>query len=59
MEPIRGIAAAILLSFAIAGLAACEKKGPAESVGQAIDDAAKKTGEAVKETGDKIKDAAK
>lgn len=59
MKPIRGIAGAILLSFAIAGLAACEKKGPAESVGQAIDDAAKKTGEAVKETGDKIKDAAK
>lgn len=59
MEPIRGIAAAILLGFAIAGLAACEKKGPAQSVGQAIDDAAKKTGEAVKETGDKIKDAVK
>lgn len=59
MEPIRGIAAAILLSFAIAGLAACEKKGPLEKAGKAVDDAAKKTGEAVRDAGDKIKDAAK
>jgi hypothetical protein len=55
----RGIAAAILLSFAIAGMSACEKKGPMEKAGQAVDDAAKKTGEAVKDAGDKIKDAAK
>jgi hypothetical protein len=55
----RGIAAAILLSFAMAGLSACEKKGPMEKAGQAVDDAAKKTGEAVKDAGDKIKDAAK
>lgn len=52
------VAAAILLSLAMAGLSACEKKGPLERAGQAVDDAAKETGEAVKNAGDKIKDAA-
>jgi len=55
----RGIVAAILLGFAMAGLSACEKKGPAEKVGQAVDDAAKKTGEAVKDAGEAVKDAVK
>jgi len=52
------VAAAILLSLAMAGLSACEKKGPLERAGQAVDDAAKKTGEALKDAGDKVKDAA-
>jgi len=54
-----GIAAVIVLSFAIAGLAACEKKGPAQKAGESIDNAAKKVGDKVEEAGDKIKDAAK
>ena len=54
-----GIVAAIVLSFAVAGLAACEKKGPAEKAGEKIDNAAKKVGEKMEEAGDKIKDAAK
>ena len=54
-----GIVAAIVLSFAVAGLAACQKKGPAEKAGEKIDNAAKKVGEKVEEAGDKIKDAAK
>ncbi|MEX1073858.1 MAG: hypothetical protein WD775_01315 [Burkholderiales bacterium] len=52
------VAAAILLSLGVAGLSACEKKGPLQRAGQAVDDAARKTGEAVKEAGDKVKDAA-
>lgn len=52
-----GIAAAIALSFAVAGLAACEKKGPAEQAGEAIDKAAQKAGDKIEETGEKIKDA--
>lgn len=52
------VAAAILLSFTVVGLSACEKKGPLERAGQAVDKAAKKTGEAVKDAGDKVKDAA-
>lgn len=54
-----GIAAAIVLSFAVAGLAACEKQGPAERAGEKIDNAGKKVGEKVEEAGEKIKDAAK
>jgi hypothetical protein len=53
-----GIAAAIVLSFAVAGLAGCEK-GPAERAGEKIDNAAKKVGDKVEEAGDKIKDVAK
>ncbi len=53
-----GIAAVIVLSFAVAGLAACEK-GPAERAGEKIDNAAKKVGDKVEDAGDKIKDAAK
>jgi hypothetical protein len=54
-----GIAAAIVLSFAVAGVTACEKKGPAERAGEKIDDSAKKVGEKIEDAGDKIKDAAK
>ena len=54
-----GIVAAIVLSFALAGLTACEKKGPAEKAGESIDNAAKKVGDKMEEAGDKIKDAVK
>lgn len=54
-----GIAVAIVLSFALAGLSACEKKGPAQKAGESIDNAAKKVGDKMEEAGDKIKDAAK
>jgi hypothetical protein len=52
------IAAAIALSFSVAGLTACEK-GPAEKAGEKIDNAAKKVGEKMEEAGDKVKDAVK
>ena len=54
-----GIAAMVVLSFAVAGLAACEKKGPAEKAGESIDNAAKKVGDKIEEAGDKVKDAVK
>jgi hypothetical protein len=53
-----GIAAAIVLSIAVAGLTACEK-GPAEKAGAKIDNAAKKAGDKIEDAGDKIKDAVK
>ena len=59
MKSSYAFAAALLLSLAVAGLSACEKKGPAERAGEAVDKAAQKTGDAVKEAGDKIKDATK
>jgi len=52
MRSSSALAAALLLAFAVAGLAACEKKGPAERAGEAVD-------KAVKKAGDKIKDATK
>ena len=53
-----GIATAIILGFAVAGLSACDK-GPAEKAGEKIDNAAKKVGDKVEEAGDKVKDAVK
>lgn len=50
-------AAAILLSLAMIGLSACEKEGPLERAGEAVDNAAKNAGEAVQDAGDKVKDA--
>jgi len=53
-----GIAAAIALSFAVAGLAACEKEGPMEKAGKAVDNAGEKVGETVEKAGEKLQDAA-
>jgi hypothetical protein len=36
----RGISMAVLAGFMLTGLPACEKEGPAEKAGKAIDDAA-------------------
>jgi hypothetical protein len=55
----QGIATAILLGFVMVALPACEKEGPMERAGEAVDKAAKNTGDAVKEAGDKVKDAVK
>jgi hyperosmotically inducible protein len=52
------MAAVIAMSFAIGGLAACEK-GPAERAGEKIDNAAKSVGEKMEDAGDKLKDAVK
>jgi hypothetical protein len=51
-------AAAIALSFAVAGLTACEK-GPAEKAGEKIDNTVNKVGNKMEEAGDKVKDAVK
>ena len=56
-----------VLTVMVVGLAACEKKGPAEAAGEKIDNAAEKAGdkidhaadkvgEKLNEVGDKIKD---
>jgi hypothetical protein len=59
MRSISALAAALLLAFTVVGLSACEKKGPGERAGEAVDNAARKAGDAVKDAGDKIKDATK
>lgn len=65
-----GIAAVIVLSFAVAGLVACGEKGSAERAGKKIDttvekvgekvgETVEKVGEKIEETGGKIKNAGK
>ena len=54
-----GIAAAVALSFALGGLAGCEREGPMEQAGEAIDNAAEKTGDKIEDVGDKIEDKAR
>lgn len=54
-----GIATAILLTFALAGLSACEKEGPMERAGKAVDNAGEKVGEKLEAAGEKVQDAAK
>ncbi len=49
MKFISALAATLLLAFAVVGLSACEKKGPLEKAGEAVDDAARKAGDAVKD----------
>jgi len=49
-----GIAAAIVLSFAVAGLSACGEKGSAERAGKKIDDTVEKVGEKVDSTVEKV-----
>ena len=53
-----GIAAAIALGIAVAGLAACEREGPMERAGKAVDNAGEKVGEKVENAGEKIQDTA-
>ena len=52
-----GIAAAIVLGFAVAGLTACEEKGPAERAGASIDNAAENVSDKMEDAGDKMTDA--
>ncbi len=48
--------AAVMLFGAVAG---CQKPGPAEKAGKAIDNAAEKVGQQIEKVGDSIKDAVK
>ena len=49
---------AICLSFVIVlALAACERKGPAEKAGEAIDRAGEKASRAIEKTGENVRDA--
>jgi predicted small lipoprotein YifL len=43
----------------VLALAACERKGPAEKAGAAVDRAVEKTGQAVQKAGENVQDAVK
>lgn len=50
--------AAVLLVATLAGVvAACEEQGPAEEIGEAVDDAAEEAGDAVEDAADAAEDA--
>ena len=52
----KGITAALLAAFMITGLAACEKEGPAEKMGEAIDEAASDAADKIEDVADKAED---
>lgn len=51
----------IVGSIAVGGVAlvGCQQKGPAETAGEKVDNAVKKTGEGIEKAGEKVQDAAK
>jgi hypothetical protein len=49
----------VAIVIALAGVAACQREGPAERAGKQIDQAVEKAGDKVERAGEKIQDAAK
>lgn len=56
---LKGIGAVLAAGMLFGGLAACEREGPGERAGKALDKAVQDTGKKIEETGEKIQDAAK
>lgn len=52
----RGLTAAGLALAAALGVAGCEEEGPAEQVGEQIDESAEETGEALEDAGEEVED---
>jgi hypothetical protein len=53
------ISATIIMGAIVVMLSACQKEGPAEKAGKAVDNAVDKTGQQLEKAGDKIQDASK
>jgi hypothetical protein len=58
MKMYKGIVAAMLAGLMFTGLSACEKQGPAEKAGKAIDDAASDVADEANDTMEAIKEKA-
>jgi hypothetical protein len=58
MKMYKGIVAAMLAGLMFTGLSACEKEGPAEKAGEAIDDAASDVADEANDTMEAIKEKA-
>jgi hypothetical protein len=54
MKIYKEITAAILSGLLVAGLCACEKEGPAEKAGKAIDDAASNVADEAKDVSESV-----
>ena len=55
----KSVTAVLVVSALSMGLSGCQKEGPAEQAGKAVDKAVEKTGQALEKAGDKIQDTAK
>ncbi|OIR04225.1 hypothetical protein GALL_137070 [mine drainage metagenome] len=55
----RTISATLIMGAIVVMLSACQKEGPAEKAGKAVDNAVDKTGQQIEKAGDKIQDASK
>ena len=56
MKLFKGTLAAILAGLLVMGLSACEKEGPAEKAGKAMDEAASDVAEQAEETKEAIEE---
>ena len=53
------IGAALFMSALLLALSGCQKEGPAEHAGKAVDQTVDKAGQQIEKAGDSIQDAAK
>ena len=53
------IGAALVMSALLLALSGCQKEGPAEHAGKAVDQTVDKAGQQIEKAGDSIQDAAK
>jgi hypothetical protein len=56
MKMSNGAVLAILAGFVLGGVSGCEREGPAERAGEAIDEAIEDAGEAIEDAGEAIED---
>ncbi len=57
MKWMRGMAAVGITLAVVMGTAGCKEKGPAEKLGEKIDNAADNAGDAIEDAADKVEDA--
>lgn len=58
IETLQRRLAILVIGLSVGLLGACEDQGPAEEVGEAVDETAEDAGEAIEEAGEEAKDAA-
>jgi hypothetical protein len=58
MDTCRRMLLALMLTLGVGAFAACEREGPAERTGEAIDNAAENAGEALERAGERVQDGA-
>jgi hypothetical protein len=56
---VKTVAAALSAGALLVAIPACQKEGPAEKAGKAVDNAVDKAGQQIEKAGDNIQDAAK